>query len=94
MPLSINLPILHKKGLALDSIAYQVVYQCFLGASSLTLLHVFCSLVSICKAFWDYIDKRQIGMTKAEWSVTSEWSPNGYYFMTATTAPRLQVDTG
>ncbi|TKY59142.1 Eukaryotic translation initiation factor 2A [Spatholobus suberectus] len=44
--------------------------------------------------FWDYIDKKQLGTTKAEWSVTSEWSPDGCYFMTATTAPRLQVDNG
>ncbi|KAL5162981.1 Eukaryotic translation initiation factor 2A [Glycine soja] len=44
--------------------------------------------------FWDYIDKKQLGATKAEWSVTSEWSPDGCYFMTATTAPRLQVDNG
>ncbi|KAF5742762.1 eukaryotic translation initiation factor 2A [Tripterygium wilfordii] len=45
-------------------------------------------------AFWDYEDKKQLGTTKAEWSVTSEWSPDGQYFMTATTAPRLQVDNG
>ncbi|KAL6976148.1 hypothetical protein U1Q18_024939, partial [Sarracenia purpurea var. burkii] len=45
-------------------------------------------------AFWDYIEKRQLGTTKAECSVTSEWSPDGRYFMTATTAPRLQVDNG
>ncbi|RDY08332.1 Eukaryotic translation initiation factor 2A, partial [Mucuna pruriens] len=45
-------------------------------------------------AFWDYIDKKQLATTKAEWSVTSEWSPDGCYFMTATTAPRLQVDNG
>ncbi|KAK6914716.1 Translation initiation factor, beta propellor-like domain [Dillenia turbinata] len=45
-------------------------------------------------AFWDSKDKKQIGTTKAEWSVTSEWSPDGRYFMTATTAPRLQVDNG
>ncbi|KAJ7947457.1 Eukaryotic translation initiation factor 2A [Quillaja saponaria] len=44
--------------------------------------------------FWDYIDRKQLGTTKAEWSVTSEWSPDGCYFMTATTAPRLQVDNG
>ncbi|KAJ4723688.1 Eukaryotic translation initiation factor 2A [Melia azedarach] len=43
-------------------------------------------------AFWDYIDKKQLGTTRAECSVTSEWSPDGRYFMTATTAPRLQVD--
>ncbi|CAL5391780.1 unnamed protein product [Camellia sinensis] len=45
-------------------------------------------------AFWDYMEKRQLGTTKAECSVTSEWSPDGCYFMTATTAPRLQVDNG
>ncbi|KAM4105821.1 hypothetical protein ACB094_04G022200 [Castanea mollissima] len=45
-------------------------------------------------AFWDYKEKKQLGTTKAEWSVTSEWSPDGRYFMTATTAPRLQVDNG
>ncbi|XP_010268199.1 PREDICTED: eukaryotic translation initiation factor 2A isoform X2 [Nelumbo nucifera] len=43
-------------------------------------------------AFWDYVEKKLLGTTKAECSVTSEWSPNGLYFMTATTAPRLQVD--
>ncbi|KAI7747631.1 hypothetical protein M8C21_011330 [Ambrosia artemisiifolia] len=46
------------------------------------------------QAFWDYVEKKQLGTTKAEWSVTSEWSPDGRYFMTATTAPRLQVDNG
>ncbi|KAI5676054.1 hypothetical protein M9H77_07004 [Catharanthus roseus] len=45
-------------------------------------------------AFWDYVEKRQLGTTKAEWSVISEWSPDGQYFMTATTAPRRQVDNG
>ncbi|CAH9120821.1 unnamed protein product [Cuscuta epithymum] len=45
-------------------------------------------------AFWDYVEKKKIGITKAELSVTSEWSPDGHYFMTATTAPRLQVDNG
>ncbi|RVW34256.1 Eukaryotic translation initiation factor 2A [Vitis vinifera] len=45
-------------------------------------------------AFWDYKEKKQLGTTRAEWSVTSEWSPDGRYFMTATTAPRLQVDNG
>ncbi|KAK2970268.1 hypothetical protein RJ640_018453 [Escallonia rubra] len=44
--------------------------------------------------FWDYMEKKQLGTTKAEWSVTSEWSPDGRYFLTATTAPRLQVDNG
>lgn len=45
-------------------------------------------------AFWDYSEKRLLGTTKAECSVTSEWSPDGLYFMTATTAPRLQIDNG
>lgn len=45
-------------------------------------------------AFWDYIEKKKLGATRAELSVTSEWSPDGQYFMTATTAPRLQVDNG
>ncbi|WRX11458.1 Translation initiation factor [Theobroma cacao] len=43
-------------------------------------------------AFWDFVDKKQLGTTRAECSVTSEWSYDGRYFMTATTAPRLQVD--
>ncbi|KAL8479290.1 hypothetical protein ACS0TY_026230 [Phlomoides rotata] len=45
-------------------------------------------------AFWDYLEKKKLAATKAELSVTSEWSPDGRYFMTATTAPRLQVDNG
>lgn len=45
-------------------------------------------------AFWDYSEKKLLGTTKAECSVTSEWSPDGCYFMTATTAPRLQIDNG
>ncbi|KAH7681265.1 translation initiation factor 2A protein [Dioscorea alata] len=45
-------------------------------------------------AFWDYSEKKLLGTTKAEWSVTSEWSPDGRFFMTATTAPRLQIDNG
>ncbi|XP_078427929.1 eukaryotic translation initiation factor eIF2A family protein [Wolffia australiana] len=45
-------------------------------------------------AFWDYSNKKHLGNTKAECSVTSEWSPDGRYFMTATTAPRLQIDNG
>lgn len=46
------------------------------------------------QAFWDYSEKKLLGTTKAECSVTSEWSPDGRYFMTATTAPRLQIDNG
>ncbi|XP_074577818.1 uncharacterized protein LOC141834349 [Curcuma longa] len=45
-------------------------------------------------AFWDYKEKKLLGTTKAECSVISEWSPDGRYFMTATTAPRLQIDNG
>uniref|UniRef100_A0ACD5YVW3 Uncharacterized protein n=1 Tax=Avena sativa TaxID=4498 RepID=A0ACD5YVW3_AVESA len=45
-------------------------------------------------AFWDYSEKKLVGKTKAEWSVISEWSPDGRHFMTATTAPRLQIDNG
>ncbi|KAF8388592.1 hypothetical protein HHK36_027269 [Tetracentron sinense] len=45
-------------------------------------------------AFWDYTEKKLLATTKAECSVTSEWSPDGRYFMTATTAPRLQIDNG
>ncbi|KAH9300319.1 hypothetical protein KI387_011902 [Taxus chinensis] len=44
--------------------------------------------------FWDCPAKKLLGSTRAEWSVTSEWSPDGQYFMTATTAPRLQIDNG
>jgi translation initiation factor 2A len=45
-------------------------------------------------AFWDRQALKLIGSTKAPLSVTSEWSPDGRTFMTATTAPRLQVDNG
>ncbi|CAM6125215.1 unnamed protein product [Calypogeia fissa] len=45
-------------------------------------------------AFWDKQTLKQLGHTKAALSVTSEWSPDGRTFMTATTAPRLQVDNG
>ncbi|OIV93257.1 hypothetical protein TanjilG_26012 [Lupinus angustifolius] len=43
------------------------------------------------KLFWDYLDKKQLAATKAEWSVTSKWSPDGRYFMTATTAPSFKL---
>ncbi|ESQ27869.1 hypothetical protein EUTSA_v10018413mg [Eutrema salsugineum] len=45
-------------------------------------------------AFWDIANKKQLGSNKAEWSVTSEWSPDGLYFLTASTAPRRQIDNG
>ncbi|KAL1194099.1 Eukaryotic translation initiation factor 3 subunit B [Cardamine amara subsp. amara] len=45
-------------------------------------------------AFWDVVNKKQLGSNKAEWSVTSEWSPDGRYFLTASTAPRRQMDNG
>uniref|UniRef100_M8B8F7 Eukaryotic translation initiation factor 2A n=1 Tax=Aegilops tauschii TaxID=37682 RepID=M8B8F7_AEGTA len=38
------------------------------------------------------LKKKLIQKAKAEWSVISEWSPDGRHFMTATTAPRLQID--
>ncbi|KAG2252997.1 hypothetical protein Bca52824_083133 [Brassica carinata] len=44
--------------------------------------------------FWDVVSKKQLGSNKAEWSVTSEWSPDGRYFLTASTAPRRQIDNG
>ncbi|KAG6556078.1 hypothetical protein Mapa_002019 [Marchantia paleacea] len=44
--------------------------------------------------FWDRQTLKLLGSTKAACSVTSEWSADGRYFMTATTAPRLQVDNG
>ncbi|KAA8532137.1 hypothetical protein F0562_006721 [Nyssa sinensis] len=44
--------------------------------------------------FWDFMGKKQLRTTNAKGSVTSEWSPDGRYFMTATTAPRIQVDNG
>lgn len=50
--------------------------------------------VCVLQAFWDFTEKKKLGTTKAEWSVTSEWSPNGCFFMTASTAPRRQVDNG
>lgn len=52
----------------------------------------FFSFSFLTQAFWDCSEKRLLGSTKAECSVTSEWSPDGRYFMTATTAPRLQID--
>ncbi|XP_010428226.1 PREDICTED: eukaryotic translation initiation factor 2A [Camelina sativa] len=45
-------------------------------------------------AFWDVVNKKQLGSNKAEWSVTHEWSPDGHYFLTASTAPRRQIDNG
>ncbi|KAL0700634.1 hypothetical protein Bca4012_056756 [Brassica carinata] len=44
--------------------------------------------------FWDVVSKKLLGSNKAEWSVTSEWSPDGRYFLTASTAPRRQIDNG
>lgn len=35
-----------------------------------------------------------IGKARAACSVSAEWSPNGRYLLTATTAPRLNVDNG
>lgn len=44
--------------------------------------------------FWERTGLKCLGHTRAECSVTSEWSADGRYFLTATTAPRLQVDNG
>ncbi|GER51806.1 eukaryotic translation initiation factor 2A, partial [Striga asiatica] len=40
-------------------------------------------------AFWDYLAMKRLGKTKVELSVSSEWSPDERYFLTATTAQRL-----
>uniref|UniRef100_A0A7I4FRM4 Eukaryotic translation initiation factor 2A n=1 Tax=Physcomitrium patens TaxID=3218 RepID=A0A7I4FRM4_PHYPA len=45
-------------------------------------------------AFWDRESLKCFHTLKAPVTVTAEWSPDGRYFMTATTAPRLQVDNG
>ncbi|KAG0574792.1 hypothetical protein KC19_VG291800 [Ceratodon purpureus] len=45
-------------------------------------------------AFWSRETLKCFQTIKAPMSVTSEWSADGRYFMTATTAPRLQVDNG
>lgn len=65
----------------------------------IVLVAIYCLYKLLCfpiifQAFWDYVDGKQLGTTRAECSVTSEWSPDGRYFMTATTAPRLQIDNG
>lgn len=44
------------------------------------------------QAFWDRRSLKALGKTKSSYSVTSEWSADGQYFMTATTAPRMQLD--
>eukprot|EP00246_Nothoceros_aenigmaticus_P005244 TRINITY_DN17156_c0_g1_i1.p1 TRINITY_DN17156_c0_g1~~TRINITY_DN17156_c0_g1_i1.p1 ORF type:complete len:422 (+),score=58.21 TRINITY_DN17156_c0_g1_i1:138-1268(+) len=45
-------------------------------------------------AFWDRGSLKALGLAKAPCSVTCAWSADGRYLMTATTAPRLQVDNG
>lgn len=44
--------------------------------------------------FWERTSLSCLGSTRAECSVTCEWSADGRYVLTATTAPRLQVDNG
>ncbi|GBG91863.1 hypothetical protein CBR_g53754 [Chara braunii] len=44
--------------------------------------------------FWDAKALDRLCSTRAECTVSCEWSPNGRYVMTATTAPRLNVDNG
>lgn len=45
-------------------------------------------------AFWHRETLKSFQKIRAPVSVTCEWSADGRYFMTATTAPRLQVDNG
>ncbi|KAH7445651.1 hypothetical protein KP509_01G018900 [Ceratopteris richardii] len=45
-------------------------------------------------AFWDRTDLSCLGSTRAECTVTCEWSSDGRYILAATTAPRLRVDNG
>nr|BAD19332.1 putative eukaryotic translation initiation factor 2A [Oryza sativa Japonica Group] len=85
---------------------FAVVYGCILAVSVFTcnavshdlpgdiLDLILSTSYRFSRAFWDYSEKKLVGKTKAECSVTSEWSPDGRHFMTATTAPRLQIDNG
>ncbi|BAM39175.1 uncharacterized protein TOT_010000636 [Theileria orientalis strain Shintoku] len=41
---------------------------------------------------WDMKTKRKIAQSKSDCSVTCEFSPDGRYFVTATTVPRMRVD--
>ncbi|MCO5560537.1 hypothetical protein L7F22_014152 [Adiantum nelumboides] len=44
--------------------------------------------------FWERTSLSCLGSTRAECTVSCEWSADGRYVLTATTAPRLQVDNG
>eukprot|EP00850_Spirogloea_muscicola_P018643 SM000173S03012 [mRNA] locus=s173:161487:165551:- [translate_table: standard] len=44
--------------------------------------------------FWEKHKLVLLGKSKSACAVTSTWSPDGRYFLTATTAPRLQIDNG
>eukprot|EP00850_Spirogloea_muscicola_P006734 SM000032S12118 [mRNA] locus=s32:629671:633479:+ [translate_table: standard] len=44
--------------------------------------------------FWEKHKLVLLGKSKSACAVTSTWSPDGQYFLTATTAPRLQIDNG
>ncbi|KAF3788604.1 hypothetical protein EJ110_NYTH20732 [Nymphaea thermarum] len=46
------------------------------------------------QVFWDCSKKKLLGTKKSECSVTCEWSPDGWYLMTAMTASTLQIDNG
>ncbi|XP_954073.1 uncharacterized protein TA06085 [Theileria annulata] len=41
---------------------------------------------------WDMKTKKKISQSKSECSVSCEFSPDGMYFVTATTVPRMRVD--
>jgi len=42
--------------------------------------------------FWDKPGKQLLGSVRLECCVVSEWGPDGRYFLSATTAPRMRVD--
>ncbi len=44
--------------------------------------------------FWDRHKQKLLGRTSSHCSVGYGWSPCGRYFMTATLAPRMNVDNG
>ncbi|KAK2195728.1 bifunctional Translation initiation factor 2A/Translation initiation factor [Babesia duncani] len=43
---------------------------------------------------WDFKTKTKIAMCKSSCSVTCDFAPDGRYFVTATTVPRMRVDCG
>ncbi|GIX62856.1 eukaryotic translation initiation factor eIF2A, putative [Babesia caballi] len=41
---------------------------------------------------WDLKSRRKIAQSRSDWAVSCEFSPDGRYFVTATTAPRMRVN--